>query len=194
MNIRPATGDDAQHCHKLAQQVTLAASGSEDAGFLLGMETIEDYQGFLRSGIGFLAEGAAGDALGFVIAYLHDSPLVARHASALLNATWETTSPLGAPFCYIEKVAVSPQSRRQGIAQALYAHLLTQVADRPFLAAIVETPHCNRASREFHYSLGFARAGVSLRPASATQPGIQLGIYLRDARTRPERSGIPQGN
>lgn len=183
MNIRPGTETDAPHCRELALHVTLAAAGSEKAGFLLGTETVEDYRDFLREGITFLAEDAAGKLQGFLIAYLHDSPLVARHADGLFHATWETASPMGVPFCYVEKVAVSPQARRQGIAQALYAHLFERVADRPFLAAIVEAPHCNRASREFHSILGFERVGMFLRQTAANQSPIRLGLHMRHAGT-----------
>lgn len=183
MNIRPGAENDARHCRELALQVTLAAAGSEKAGFLLGTETVEDYQDFLREGITFLAEDASGKLLGFLIAYLQDSSLVVRHASGLFDATWETTSPLNAPFCYVEKVAISPQARRQGIAQALYTRLLERVTGQPFLAAIVEAPHCNRASREFHNTLGFERVGMFLRQAAANQASIRLGLYMRHTRT-----------
>ncbi len=181
MNIRPGAEDAARQCRELAREVTLAAAGSENEGFLLGAETVEDYCDFLREGITFLAEDDAGRLLGFLIAYLHDSPLVARHASWLLHLTSETASRPNEPFCYVEKIAVSPQARRRGIAQALYARLFEQIADRPLLAAIVESPHCNHASQKFHGTLGFERVGAFLRQPSADALPIRLGLHRRQA-------------
>jgi predicted GNAT superfamily acetyltransferase len=73
-----------------------------------------------------------------------------RHAADLGYAT----------FAYLDRIAVAPAARRQGVGRALYAHLVEQLsATAPVLFCEVNVRPRNESSLAFHAAIGFREVG-----------------------------------
>ena len=63
-------------------------------------------------------------------------------------------------FAYVDRIVVSDEFRRRGIADALYTHLIKQLPDTcPVLTCEVNTRPANPGSMAFHTTLGFEAVG-----------------------------------
>ncbi len=61
---------------------------------------------------------------------------------------------------YIEKIAVDKTYKKQGIGEALYKNLFAKYSDYSFYAFVMDHPHKNEISMNFHKKLGFVEAGT----------------------------------
>ena len=112
--------------------------------------TAEVLEGLLRSApIARMSEGAEG----FLIAFDHSSPPQSPHHS------WFTARE--SYFTYIERLAVAPAARRQGVGRALVADLtaISRAEHAPLLVCEARLEPPNDAAMAFLQAGGFAVAG-----------------------------------
>lgn len=63
-------------------------------------------------------------------------------------------------FAYLDRIVVAPDARRHGVGQALYRHLVDELAGSvPVLFCEVNLRPRNDASLEFHAAIGFREVG-----------------------------------
>jgi uncharacterized protein len=73
-----------------------------------------------------------------------------RHAGDLGHAT----------FAYLDRIAVAPDARHQGVGRALYAHLVDELTGTvPVLFCEVNVRPRNDTSLAFHEAIGFREVG-----------------------------------
>jgi L-amino acid N-acyltransferase YncA len=61
---------------------------------------------------------------------------------------------------YVEKIAVDKTYKKQGVGEALYKNLFAKYSNCSFYAFVMDQPHTNEISMNFHEKLGFEEAGV----------------------------------
>jgi predicted GNAT superfamily acetyltransferase len=73
-------------------------------------------------------------------------------------------------FVYIDRVIVGTAFRRQGLAQALYAHLFetARAAGQTRVVCEVNAEPANPVSDAFHAALGFQPVGLAALPNGKT--------------------------
>jgi uncharacterized protein len=109
----------------------------------------------LRDQAAYFRVAAAGDS-GMLVAFLIGLTPDARYGSP--NFLWFCSNYPS--FAYIDRVAVAGQSRRHGLASALYADFERHFAARfPLLACEVNLRPPNPASMQFHLRHGFQQVG-----------------------------------
>jgi ribosomal-protein-alanine N-acetyltransferase len=81
---------------------------------------------------------------------------------------------------HINNLAVSPTSRRKGVAKALLTHVLQEGVRLGARRATLEVRRSNDAARQLYSQLGFAPAGV--RRAYYTNPVEDALVLWRESR------------
>lgn len=81
-------------------------------------------------------------------------------------------------FLYIDRIAVSAESRRQGLGELLYRTLIAEASERGYqrLACEVNSDPPNPVSDAFHAGFGFAEVGM----AELTDRGKTVRYFVRD--------------
>jgi [ribosomal protein S18]-alanine N-acetyltransferase len=79
---------------------------------------------------------------------------------------------------HINTIAVSPAFRRQGLAKALLAHVLSSTSSEGIRRATLEVPRSNVAARRLYECLGFSLMAVWTR--YDTQPEEDALILWRE--------------
>ena len=84
-------------------------------------------------------------------------------------------------FTYVDRIVVSSDFRRRGLAEALYAHLLGKIPPTcPVLTCEVNTKPENPGSMAFHATLGFEAVGEQ-----STEQGAKSVCMLAKALRKP---------
>lgn len=181
--IRCGNVSDAEECWNLANAVALAhGRGSSDSGFLLGTESITDYQRMFDSGFSLIAQNPEGQTVGYVIGYDKGTDLFAsqyppkRVADLGLADFFKEKDR----FFHIDKVCVATSSRRAQVASLLYSELFRIKSEETITAFIVEAPVDNTASKAFHGKHKFSKIGAFSVPEMRSVRNVVESIYLRN--------------
>lgn len=167
----PGDVNDAAECFAIAQLVSLNAashtspSDQSQQGFLLGTETLADYQHNMSLGqLRLLKASTSPQLLGFLLAYPSGASLLtqARITEELSPdaLTWLHTQgiPLAA-VAVIDKIAIRPNTGIKGLGRLLYERWL--IEHRPTHALAWVVTHTadgllsNQPSMALHDKLGF---------------------------------------
>ncbi len=157
MPVRPFRAADLPALHAINEAGTPGVSRETP-------ETLAEIIGLSEC---LVAETPSGDPLGFLTLV---PPGTAAYAS--LNLRW--FEALGGNLTYVDRIAVSPAARGQGIGEALYAaafDLCRQSHDS--IGCEVNSLPPNPGSLRFHTRLGFVQIG-----RQAFVPGEKEVIYL----------------
>jgi uncharacterized protein len=124
----------------------------------MGLVDPQELREFLGAASLATAIGAPAQPEAFLLAFDHETPAQGP------NHAWFLAR--GARFLYVDRVCVHPQSRRRGLARALYSHALEEAARRglPILCCEVNTGPPNPVSDAFHASFGFVEVGRAFLP------------------------------
>lgn len=180
-DIRKAQEQDLTAIMAIANERSLARmEGSASAtqnGFLVSSFTLEDYQYYLSSAEYFFVAEAAGNILGFVLAYESQGIQAGETLNTLLK------SNIVEPFVLIKQICVSKASGKHGIASRLYRQLFEQARTPRFSAAVVIEPY-NDASVLFHERHGFQKLCNIMPPADADGIHRLRGVWFRDLESK----------
>lgn len=101
-------------------------------------------------GLHRVAVDANGTVIGYLLAFYSEAPYDDEEIRHLRHHLTE-------PFCYIAQVAITADSRRQGIARALYESLFATARARGLrtICSEVNTNPPNRESLAYHQRMGF---------------------------------------
>ncbi len=142
IKIRQATDHDYEAIHAL----------NELAVPHVNSISIEDLIHLHEQSISFGVAHLEGHVAGYLLALDQDGDY------SSMNFQWFVrTYPV---FTYVDRIVVSSEYRRRGIADLLYTHLITQIPDIcPVLTCEVNTRPANPGSMAFHTTLGFSPVG-----------------------------------
>lgn len=167
--IRKAAVGDMDAIYRVAERSRLEIAGSE-GGFLVSGFSEDHYSKFITAGrrVMFLVavdgeDRIAGFLFGYTSDYVSNLPV---HTSE--DKIFELLGPKSR-FFVIKQIAVHPDFRRQGVAQALYRSVLSDLAKTrtvPHIFATIVTAPRNLASEAFHKDLGF-------RPVLTHSPDLE---------------------
>ncbi|MEM8710257.1 MAG: GNAT family N-acetyltransferase [Planctomycetota bacterium] len=89
-------------------------------------------------------------------------------------------------FLYVDRIALGPAARGQGLGQRIYRAAIEKAAaaERPILAAEVNTVPPNEPSLRFHRRFGFEEQ-IKRRPYGDTQEVVMLECSVPSASSTP---------
>lgn len=178
-NIRPGTIQDLPGCLTLINSLTVSDAVDEKLGFLLSRTTEEDLSQIFLNEITFVALDNE-HVVGFASAFRAGSQHYEKFRREIVAVGWEPPIDIGQhDLIYIDRVAVSVDYRGQSIGRRLYERLFSENPGNSFFTFLVESPHFNQASADFHRRLGFER-GAEVRLAEyCGLSNYQSAFYFR---------------
>jgi uncharacterized protein len=124
----------------------------------LGQIDLEKLERFTTLATVAIAIGPIGRPDAFLLAFDHSVP-----AQGPNHAWFLARHPR---FLYVDRICVSPQARKRGLARALYAAVLAEARRRgtPVVCCEVNSEPPNPVSDAFHAALGFSEVGRAFLP------------------------------
>ncbi|MBN1216310.1 MAG: GNAT family N-acetyltransferase [Candidatus Lokiarchaeota archaeon] len=90
-------------------------------------------------------------------------------------------------YIYISQLAIKKESSRKGIGKFIYETLFKKYPDRNFVAFVAKEPYLNRASREFHESLGFDKVGIFKRKRYLEVDNFESYFFYKEKLIEPKK-------
>ena len=177
---------EARGCHLLPiARISQALSRPDRLvhrnGFLCDHTAQPHFSEFLNCA-SFLALLDKDQVIGFMLAAPITHPGLALERSLLGQSQWNqeiSDHRRCADTMYIKRVAIAPSFQRRGLGRLLYSELTSRFPRHDLMAAIIESPHNNCASANFHNELGFERAATFKAQGIFGFSDYTAGIYLR---------------
>ena len=142
-------------------------------------ETAETLAGIFSLAVVLVAEDAKGQAVGFA-SFVELGTAAYRSPNLRWFEAWSErmhTSNL----IYVDRIAVKPGAKGNGIGHALYQAGFEAFEDRSAVGCEINIAPANPASEAFHRRLGFTPVGEQ-----TFEPGKRVGYWVKVLHTRSE--------